>query len=122
MLPAHQRLEPEHRTGTGGHDRLVVHHELVVVDGPAQVAVGPQAPFDGDPQRVVEDLHPAPAALLGPVHRHVGVAQQAVGGGGAGTVGERDTDAGPHGHLAVPAGQLDRDGRAERGDEPLGDR
>jgi hypothetical protein len=76
MLPAHQRLEARHAAEVEVDDRLVVEHELLVLDRPLELlaAVEPC-------QRVhvhvggVDGELVRPAALGG-VHGQVGVAQQ----------------------------------------------
>ena len=74
------------------HDRLVEDPQLVALERPAQLVLGAQPAQDALAQHVVEELVAAAAALLGPVHGHVGVADQ-VGRLGVGVLGEGDADA-----------------------------
>ena len=93
VLPPDQRLDP----GRGGlpevHDRLVHDSQLVGVDRQPQLLGGLDAGLGPEAGRVVEHLDAVAARLLGPVHGHVGVAQQRVGRG-VGAPGQGDADAG----------------------------
>ena len=73
-------------------DRLVDDPQLAVLDPAPQLVLRAQPEQHALAQHVVEQLEAAAAALLGAVHRRVGVAQQ-VGGVGVGAVGDRDADA-----------------------------
>ena len=81
VLPAHEGLEARHPVVPQVDDRLVVHDQPALVDGPAQAGLGVEPVQGPVPQGVVEDLGPVPAAGLGPVHGGVGVPHQGVGTG-----------------------------------------
>ena len=95
-------------------DRLVVQPQLVAVDRTAQVVLDPQPGDRPVAHRLVEQLVAGPPALLGPVHRGVGVADQLLGALAA--AGERDADAG--GDEVLVAGEHERAGEHRR--DPLG--
>ena len=85
----------------GGHgfsgaeidDRLIAHPQPVLVDGPAQHALGPQ-PVDGPgAQILVEDLGPVAASILGPVEGQIRLLQQTLGAV-AGVASDGDPHAG----------------------------
>ena len=79
MVPAHQRLEADDLAAAQRDDRLVVELELVAVERVAQLALDLEAAHGPRPHLRVEDLAAAAAALLRPVHRGVGVADQQLG-------------------------------------------
>src|SRR6185503_13950943 len=97
---AGERLEPDDRRGDTVDDRLEVRADLPAADRVPQVLLGPQPQLDGGSQGVVEDLGPAAAALLRPVHGDVGVAYQIFRGQLGGAVRVRDPDARPDRDLA----------------------
>ena len=76
VLPPGEGLEPDDVTGVGPHLDLVVDAEAAVLERVAQRVLGLEPLGDPGPHLGVEELHPAAAVLLGPVHRDVGVAQQ----------------------------------------------
>ena len=115
VLPAHERLEATHGAGVEVDDRLVVEHELVLADPLLQLAAQREPLQRLAVQAGVVHRNSALAALLGPVHRHVRVAQHLLAGHPA-REGLRDTDAGTQGVLRPT--QLHRFG--QRGDQPLG--
>ncbi len=79
VLPAHEGLEAGDGAGVEVDDGLVVEPELALGDAPAQVVLHRQ-PLGGVGQHgLVEDLVAVPAAVLGPVHGHVGVPQEQLG-------------------------------------------
>ena len=74
MLPARERLEPDHGAGLQIDDRLVVRDDLVAFQRVAQLGLDPQR-GDGPLVHVTgEDLVAGAAACLGPIHRGVRVA------------------------------------------------
>ena len=79
MLPPQQRLEPHHRVAAQFHHRLVEHPQLVALDGVHQIRLEAQPVVIGAVGRRIEDLVAVAAGRLGPVHGHVGVAQQVLG-------------------------------------------
>jgi hypothetical protein len=79
VLPAHQRLEAGDGAGVNVDDRLVVHLELASLQGPVQVVARAQLVHRALVGPFVEHLGAGPALVLRPVHRGVGVAQQALG-------------------------------------------
>ena len=78
--PAGQRLVADGLAGVEADDGLVVDLDPLVGHGPAQPVGQVEAPGPGRAQGAVEDLDAGPTPLLGPVHGHVGVAQQRLGG------------------------------------------
>jgi hypothetical protein len=78
VLPAHQRLHPQYPAAVGVDLGLVVQHQLLAVDGAAQLAE------QGQPSGAVlvelgVEQHEPGVGLLGGVHGDVGVLQQLVG-------------------------------------------
>ena len=61
--------------GVERDDRLVVHDEVLALDGPAQLGLEREQPHRVPVHLLVEDLVPGPTRRLGPVHGDVGVAQ-----------------------------------------------
>ena len=99
VLPAHERLEPDHLAGPDVHLRLVVQDELFVVDAVAQVLVE-RVPVGEDLGRGVVPL-PAPRAeALRGVHGQVGGPEELVDGGPVVAV-HRDAHGAPHRQLDV---------------------
>ena len=95
---------------------LVVQLELAARERVAKAGLELE-PLDGArAQRLVEDLQPRLALLLGLVHGGVGVADQVVGADRV-ALGQRDAEAGAD--EAVLALELER--LADRGGEPVGD-
>ena len=93
VLPAHERLVPDHAGVGQVDDRLVVDHELVLRDGRGELAVQVRRRAHG--HRRVVDLGPAAARTLGPVERRVGGGEQARRSAlDRVRVGEGDPDAG----------------------------
>ena len=81
MRPAQQRLEAGERVVLERDHRLVVERERTVVDCALRsVALDVEPRHDALPQLVVEDLGACSTALLRPVHRGIGVAQDALRG------------------------------------------
>src|ERR687894_1642048 len=76
MLPSHQGLHPDDLAGSQVHHRLIVHPELLTLQGPSEVVLQPQA-FRGFVLHARVE-HPVArlAILLGPVHGEVSFAQQ----------------------------------------------
>ena len=78
-VPAHERLDLGHRAVAQLHDRLVVQLELAALDGGAQRLLEREL-LDGPLVEVLLEDHALVAALvLGPVHGHVGVADERLG-------------------------------------------
>ncbi len=77
MFPTHQRFEGHDAAGLDVDQRLIVHVELAL-----RFQRGAQARFDGDAllqlavHHGAEHLEVVPAAILGLIHRCVGVAEQ----------------------------------------------
>src|ERR687897_1009420 len=79
MLPSHQGLHPDGPAGSQVYHRLIVHPELVTLQGPSEVVLQPQA-FRGCVLHArVEHPMARLAILLGPVHGEVSFAQQMLG-------------------------------------------
>ena len=76
VLPAHERLGGHRPAGGEVDHRLVVDLELAAVERAAQLGLGAHAGHHAGAHRLVEQLVAAAAALLGAVHRRVGVAEQ----------------------------------------------
>ena len=76
MVPAHERLDPDDRAVAQGHDGLVVERELVAFQRPAQVVLDAQPADRTATQPLVVELVAGAAALLGAVHRRLGVADE----------------------------------------------
>ena len=93
MGPTDERLEAGRGIGRAVDDRLEVDRDLFVVDRGAQLTLE-RLPLDRHVVRALtEDLDAVAAALLGPIHRGVGVTQQLVGGHLAGlTHGDADAE------------------------------
>ena len=92
MLPADQRFGADHFARLKLHDRLVVDDELLAFDGAPQFRLQAESGYDGVVHRRFEDLESGLALRLGGVHRHVGVAQQLIGG--VAVLADGDADAG----------------------------
>ena len=74
MFPPHEGFDAEPLPVGQRDHRLVVHSQLMAFQGAVE-SVLDFAPGERlSPHRLVEDLPPASAAFLGPVHRRVGVA------------------------------------------------
>jgi len=122
VAPANQRLHPDHATVLEFHDRLVVHHELLVDEGPLQFRPLARLLHQVGVHGRVEDRVPVAAGRLGRVHREVGVAQQFLGVGVDGPpvaldLHDRHADAGRDHPLLV----AHHDGQAHRADHAFGD-
>ncbi len=96
VLPADQRLEAGDLAGAQVDHRLVVEGELLAVERVPQLPFDLQPAHRAGPHLGVEEDAAGAAALLGPVHRRVGVADQQLGVGAAlvGGAGDGDADAG----------------------------
>ena len=77
MLPAHERLVADRPAGVEGDLRLVVEHELALVDGALQLGEHDQ-PLGAAPVALAAITGGGSGTRLGLVHRHVGVAQQSL--------------------------------------------
>ena len=112
MVPPQQRFEPDRGTVGERDDRLIDETELGAIERvtqrvlPVEAARGPLA------QRLVEDRRPRPSAVLGLVHRRVGVAEQGLAGVVVGGMG--DADACRQEQLV----SVDGDGSFEHGMDP----
>ena len=114
VLPADECLERDHPVLGERDDRLVLHDELVFLQGSAQVGLELEP---GDRRRVhlgLVDPEATLALALGAVHRGVGVAEQLVGGGAV-RAGVGDARARMDEDLLA----RDEEGRFERVDQPL---
>ena len=78
MAPAHQRLGAHQTAAADLHPRLVVHLELVALDGHPQILLELDALAGQTHQLRGEPAHAVAAGLLGAVERQVGIAQQRV--------------------------------------------
>ena len=76
MLPAQQRLDRADRAVVQRDDRLVDDAQLVALERAPQVVLDRQALDRARAHRAVEHLEASASALLGLVHRGVGVADQ----------------------------------------------
>ena len=108
---------PTMRAVGQGDQRLVVDLDLAAVDDVVQcrVEVEPAERADAHPVDVEQGELAAAAALLGPVHGHVGIVQQIVAG--LAVLAQRDADA-HGGHHLVPGAERDR--VAERLEDGVG--
>src|SRR5215210_3077537 len=79
MLPSHQGLYPDNLSGPQMHHRLIVHPELVTLQGPSEVVLQSQALRGFVLHAGVEGPVARLAILLGPVHGEVSFAQQMLG-------------------------------------------
>jgi hypothetical protein len=109
VLPAQQRLRPPNLAAAQVHHRLIVEHQLAVLERL------PEAVLEGEPLerlgvhgRGVE-LIVVPALVLGPVHRGVGVADQRLHVLTVGGI-EAHADAGRNEKLALVDGEGEADG------------
>ena len=114
VLPARQRLQPVHASVGQPQDGLVVHPQLVAVQRAPQVGLEL-----GAVEAALAQLGPVQrghgtAAALRVVHRHVGVAEQVVGGGPG--VRHRQADADAHGERVA----VDHALGTEPVEDPLG--
>src|SRR5919199_2452515 len=103
MLPAHERLDSDHLTGTEDDERLVMKSQLLVFDGAPEVRLHLNALEHRHVVLGLEDLIPILPVTLCCVHREVGLAEQLLGR--ARTValaGERGAVAGMGGDLLLP--------------------
>ena len=64
VLPANERLDPDHRRVVDGHDRLVVQHELLGVDGFSKFLVLTQSAAAAIVLPAAVHDHGLPVALL----------------------------------------------------------
>lgn len=76
VLPAHQRLQADDPAVRQAHDRLIVHRELLALDGTAQFSLQREARHGAGVHTRVEHGPAGLAPILGGIHRHVGLAQQ----------------------------------------------
>ena len=76
MAPADQRLDPDQRAGGAIDLRLIADLQLALGQRQAQLGLGlaaqPQLPVHAG----LEEAEAVPAAVLGPIQRHVGALQQ----------------------------------------------
>src|SRR3712207_2893907 len=79
MLPSHQGLHPDDPSSSQVHHRLIVHPELVTLQGPSEVVLQSQALYSFVLHIRVEHPVARLAVLLGPVHGEVSFAQQMLG-------------------------------------------
>jgi hypothetical protein len=91
VVPAHERLDGDHLAGLDVHDRLVLDHEVALLDGLRELFLEIVAADDRVAHLGREDGEAPLAALLGLVHGDVGVAQELVGGGAV-ALGGGDAD------------------------------
>ena len=120
VAPAHQRLEAGDLAAAQGDQRLVVELELVALERLAQLALDLEPAQRPRPHLGVEELAAGASALLGPVHRRVGVADQQVGVDrlAGRRAGHGDADAGAD-EVLDPAHRV---GLGEGGGDAVGDR
>ena len=120
VVPAHQRLDADDLAAAQSDHRLVVQFELLALERVAQLALGLEPAHRARPHLGVEDLAAPAAALLGPVHRRVGVADQQLGVGRLAACRPGDGDADAGGDEMV--GAAHRVGLREGARHPVGDR
>ncbi len=120
MAPTDQRLEAGDLAGAEVDDGLVVERQLVAVEGVAQLPFHLQPLHRPRSHLGVEEDAAGAAALLGPVHRRVGVADQQLGVDVPifSRAGDGDADAGAD--EVVDA--VDRERLGEGGGDAIGDR
>ena len=92
LRPAQQRFGAADAPRGEVDQRLVVQHELAVLERAPQVGLGREAAAHALGHLRAEELVVGAARLLGVIHRGVGVAHQRLGGVAVGRV-ERDADA-----------------------------
>ena len=80
MLPANERFDPGEDTIAQIHDGLVHEPQLAKLDGVLELDTQLVAIADRGVHAGIEDRVPGLAVRLGHVHRHVGVADDVVGG------------------------------------------
>src|ERR671937_1239045 len=103
MLPAHERLDPDHLTGTEDDKRLVMESKLFVLDGAPEVSLHLNALEHRYVALGLEDLVPILPLALCCVHREVRVAEQLLGRACTVPVAaERDADTGTDGDDFIP--------------------
>jgi hypothetical protein len=73
VLPAHQRLGADHVAAVEVHERLVEEPQLAVVERALELLLDRERLDRPLAHRHVEQLGSVPAALLGSVHRGVGI-------------------------------------------------
>ncbi len=112
MVPPDQGFHGHDPVVVDRGDGLVVDGQLVVVDRVTEVIVDLEPGHRLGPQRLVEDLDPAPTLVLGLEHGRIGLLQDVLGRL-APPHYERHADAGGHHHVA-PGGELDRIGQQPR--------
>ena len=112
VVPTQECLEPDGRAVGQRDHRLVDEPELGAVERVAQRVLPREATGGPLPQRLVEHRGPRPAAVLGLVHRGVGVAKKGLAGVAIGCVG--DADAGCEEQLVT----VDGDRPVEHGVDP----
>ena len=77
VVPAHQRLHPDDLAAAQAQLGLVMHRQVAVLDGMAQLGEQFHPGTGGDaPVFIWRVDHVARMAVFGPVHRDVGMAQQ----------------------------------------------
>lgn len=117
VIPSYERLEAGDPLGVQGHHRLIVEHELLLLDGPLQVTLELQPLQHGRMHLRLEE-HVVPFAVsFGHVHCNVRVAHQLVCPESEGLIVEHrgDADAGVCGDLLA----FDVERLAEIGQEPV---
>ena len=115
MDPAHQGFGAEEPPGAELEHRLVVHHQLLLLDGTTDLGLqGHPAQRRLVERRVVEH-DPPPPRLLGPVQGGVGSPHHLVGTESLLPEGEPRADGGDHRQGAVRGGMLRRDDVGRRG-------
>ena len=76
VVPAHQRLHPDDLAAAQAHLGLVMHSQVAVLDGMAQLGEQFHPGAGGDASVCVWRVdHVAGMGVFGPVHRDVGMAQ-----------------------------------------------
>ena len=116
VVPPDQRLDRLDPPISHADERLVVDAEVAAVHCAAKLVLGRQSPDRPDPHVVVEEFEASAAALLGPIHRRVGVADQGLGPV-VPRARQRDADTGGDDQLRG----VDFDGLRDDATEPIGD-
>ena len=76
MVPPQQCLEPDDVDGVEIDDRLVVQHQLVVLERGVEIMLEARAPSGAVAHLEVEDRDRVAAGFLRLVHRRVGIPQE----------------------------------------------
>ena len=115
VRPARQRLGADQGAGLQIHDRLIGHRDPVILDRRSEVLPDPNAIDEGRPHRGFEEVVSGQAAILGHVHREVGVPDQGV------RAVRRPAHRDPDARLGHDRVAVDLDRHRQIGQDPLDD-